>query len=343
MYDPVILLTIAVVLLVLSFLVFRNKYSISREIKKYSTESERILIEDALKHFYDYEYKRMMASIDSLAGNLHINNSKAVKLVTRLSEMGLLKVEGNKLELTPEGRSYALKVIRIHRLWERYLAEETSVPVEDWHKDAEIHEHKLTDDEVDNLSAKLGNPVYDPHGDPIPDKNGMLPDYSGTELHQLDEGDYGIITHIEDEPKEVYQQISALGLRRGMQIRVLLKDNSKIAFDAEGEEIILAFPFARNITVKRIEDTSQVIEDFETLDSLAINEEAVVIDISNALIGQQRRRLLDLGIVPGTRIKAMLQGAGKDPIAYLVRETTIALRKSIAKWIYIRKEKKNAA
>lgn len=343
MSEPLILLIVVILLTVIIVLAVRYKYVIKNRLKKFSSEAERILIEDALKHFYDYEYKRQIPTVDSLAGNLNISNGKAAKLVNRLNELGLLKVNGERLELTPNGRSYALKVIRIHRLWERYLAEETSVPVEDWHRDAELREHKLTDDEVENLSEKLGNPVYDPHGDPIPDKYGVLPDFSGVELHNLNVGDYGIITHIEDEPKEVYQQISALGLRRGMQLRILEKDNVKISFDAEGEEIKLAIPFTKNITVKKLEDKNEILEDFETLDSLDINEEAEVVGISNALIGQQRRRLLDLGIVPGSKIKAVLSGIGNDPVAYVVKDTTIALRKAISKWIYIRKEMKDAA
>jgi DtxR family Mn-dependent transcriptional regulator len=285
----------------------------------------------------------MEPSLDSLAGNLNISDNHAARLVNKLSGLGLLEIREEKMRLTSGGKSYALKVIRIHRLWERYLAEETSVPVEDWHNDAEFKEHNITEKEAEDLSALLGNPIYDPHGDPIPSKNGDIPDYTGIQLNSLNENEYAIITHVEDEPKEIYQQITAFGLRRGMQIRVLQKNNIKITFDAEGEEIILALPFAQNITVKKIEDEKLIQSEFETLDSLQMNDEAVVVEISKALIGQQRRRLLDLGIVPGTKIKAVLQGAGKDPTAYLVRETTIALRKSISKWIYIKKEKSNAA
>ncbi len=343
MNQPIIMLLIAVSILISIGFIFRNRYRIRNKLNNYSANSERILIEDSLKHLYDYEYKRMFATIASLAGNLSIDINQAAKLIKRLSELGLVTVNGDQMHLTPNGRSYALKIIRIHRLWESYLAEETSVPVEDWHNNAEIVEHKLSEAEAEKISAKLGNPVFDPHGDPIPTPQGELPEYSGVHLTSLKENEYGIITHIEDEPKHVYQQISAFGLRRGMQIRVLSKDSSKISFDAEGEEVILALPFAQNITVKKVEDPSLIQSDFETLDSLKLNEEAVVVDISNALIGQQRRRLLDLGIVPGTKIKALLRGVGKDPTAYLVRETTIALRKSISKWVYIRREKQNAA
>lgn len=343
MNEPVILFLGSIVLLAVVVLLFRNRYRIRSKLSNYSSDAERILIEDALKHIYDYEYKRMQSTVDSLAGNLSIDANYAAKLMQRLADLGLVRVENNRTELTPSGRSYALKVIRIHRLWERYLAEETSVPVEDWHNEAELREHKLSENEVEELSAKLGNPVYDPHGDPIPTKQLEIPEHSGVQLNSLNVDEYGIITHIEDEPKHIYQQISVLGLHRGMQVRVLQKDNAKITFDAEGEEIILALPFAQNITVKKIEDESLIQSEFETLDSLKLNEEATVIGISKALIGKQRRRLLDLGIVPGTKIKALLQGIGKDPTAYLVRETTIALRKSIAKWVYVRREKKNAA
>lgn len=343
MNQPLTLLVIFSLFTVILVLVVKYRAKIRKKISSYSSSSERIFIEDALKHLYDYEYKNLDATIDSLAGNMSIPGNQAARIIERLSELGLINYEKEKLRLTPSGRSYALKVIRIHRLWERYLAEETSVPVEEWHNHAELKEHKITEREADEISAKLGNPIYDPHGDPIPTKKGEIPEFSGLPLNEMNINDYCLITHIEDEPKHIYQQLSVLGLRRGMQIRILHKDSSKIVLEVEGEEVVLALPFTQNITVKKIDQPEEILEEFETLDKLQLNEEAEIIGISNALIGQQRRRLLDLGIVPGTKVKAKLQGVGKDPTAYVVRETTIALRKEISKWIYIRKVNKNAA
>ena len=90
--------------------------------------------------------------------------------------MGLLISHHETLQLSSEGRSYALRIIRIHRLWEKYLADETGVDEREWHHSAEEFEHKLTPTDADALAAQIGNPVFDPHGDPIPSTDG---DFAG--------------------------------------------------------------------------------------------------------------------------------------------------------------------
>ena len=77
-------------------------------------------------------------------------------------------------------------------------------------------------------------------------------------------------------------------------------------------------------------------ENLRSLSSLKIGEEGVVLEISKACRGQQRRRLMDFGIVPGTKIKAELQSAGKDPTAYYIRGALIALRKDQSDFIIIK-------
>ncbi len=77
--------------------------------------------------------------------------------------------------LTDQGREYALHIVRTHRLLERYLADRTGVLPEDWHGEAERREHKLSPEDRESLAARLGHPLYDPHGDPIPTAAGELP------------------------------------------------------------------------------------------------------------------------------------------------------------------------
>jgi len=338
MNNPILLLILLLILSALAFalVVFRNP--IARAWNRINRKRERILVEDALKHLYDFEYKGINPSVESIAGALSISKKKAANLITKLTEMGLIKYRKGNLELTGDGRAYALKVVRIHRLWERYLAYETSVPQTQWHEEAELREHELSEEEAELLAARLGNPMIDPHGDPIPTAKGEMPEKQGVALDELEEGEYARVIHVEDEPKEVYEQISAYNILPGVQVRILKKDEKRIIFDAEGEECTLAIPFAKNINVIPLKPEDVVKEKFNTLDKLGINEEATIIGISKSLIGQQRRRLLDFGFVRGTKIKAVLEGTGGDPTAYLIRDTTVALRKDIAKKIFISKE-----
>lgn len=338
MSNPVILLFVLLAIIALFVVIVIFKNPIGRYWNKVILKRERILVEDALKHLYDYEYKGLMPTLNSLAGALSISVSKADKLIEKLVDMGLLKYSDDKIELTPDGRVYALKVVRIHRLWERYLAEETSVPDTQWHNEAEVREHQLTEAEAEELAARLGNPLVDPHGDPIPSAKGEMPESKNITLAELEEGDYGRVVHVEDEPQEVYEQISAFNILPGVQIHVIKKDEKKIIFDADGQEGMLALRFARNVNIIKLTSEEIKRERFQILSELELNQEAEIVGISKSLIGQQRRRLLDFGFVPGTKIRAVLRAAGGDPTAYLLHDTIVALREDIANKIFIKPE-----
>lgn len=301
--------------------------------------TERVLLEDALKHLYDQEYKNFTCTLHSVSGTLAISGDQAARLMARLEAMGLIKSHGEQFELTSEGRSYALRMIRIHRLWERYLADETGVAETEWHRQAEIVEHNITDEEAEALSAAIGNPRYDPHGDPIPTASGSLPPKKGRPLTDLKHGELAYIIHIEDEPEAVYAQLVAEGLHPGMQVRMLEKSSKRVSLVAEGEEIVLAPVVAANITVEPLPRDHAMEGPHESLAELKIGETCEVIGISKACRGLQRRRLMDLGIVPGTMIKAEMRSAGGDPTAYNIRDANIALRNKQAELIHIRRLK----
>lgn len=304
--------------------------------------TERVLIEDALKHLYDQEYHDLTCTLQSLAGALSISGERAAKLMARLQALGLVTATGDRFALTAEGRSYALRMIRLHRLWERYLADETGLRETEWHGKAEVLEHNMSEAQAEALAASVGNPLFDPHGDPIPTEDGELPPKKGQPLTDLNDGDLVRITHLEDEPAAVYAQLVALGLHPGMQVRVLEKTPQRLTFVADGEECIAAPVVARNITVVPLPKSQGMAGPHETLASLQIGEAGEVIGISKACRGQQRRRLMDLGIVPGTVIRAELRSPGGDPLAFNIRDALIALRRSQADMIYIKRMKEAA-
>ncbi|MEW6701515.1 MAG: metal-dependent transcriptional regulator [Bacteroidota bacterium] len=300
-------------------------------------DKSRELIEDALKHLYDCEYKVIDCTLNSMSGNLSLSGDKTTEVISKLEAMNLISLRENKIILTPEGRSYALRIVRIHRLWERYLADNTSTKETEWHQIAEVKEHKTSDDDVKKLAAHLGNPLIDPHGDPIPSERGEIPTRKGIELNNIENGTFATIIHIEDEPKEVFAQFSALGLYPGMQIYLIENSKERIRFEADGNECLLAPILASNITVIPISEKEEVRESFETLSSLKQDEEAMIVGISKAMRGQQRRRMLDYGIVPGTIVRAQLKSLSGDPVAYDIRGAMIALRKNQSDLIYIKR------
>jgi DtxR family Mn-dependent transcriptional regulator len=339
MSDPLITLLIGSGIILFAAVLFFPQKGLFARLKRTNSLSRRVLIEDAIKHAYHCEYSGIGCTIDSVAGKLSISEDEATELIAKLEDMGMLRSQQEILQLSNEGRSYALRIIRIHRLWEKYLADETSMDELEWHHSAEEFEHKLSPSDADALAAQIGNPVFDPHGDPIPSPDGDLPEKKGIPLTDLKFGEFANIIHIEDEPDAIYQQLVAEGLYPGMQVRMLEASRERLRFTANGEECVLAPLFAQNITVDPIKLEKPIQGKFKNLSSLKIGESGIVLGISKALRGQQRRRLMDLGVVPGTEIFAEMQSAGGDPMAYRIKGASIALRKAQASRIYLISEK----
>jgi len=97
----------------------------------------RTRTEDALKHLFDCEYQGRQATHQSLVGVLRLGGRRSTELLARMERLGLIVSAEGGFRLTAEGRSEALRVIRIHRLWERYLADETGLEPERWHPEAD--------------------------------------------------------------------------------------------------------------------------------------------------------------------------------------------------------------
>lgn len=336
MIDPLLALIIATLLIAVVAFAFWPGKGIVAQMQSIRKYNKKRIIEDALKYLYDCEYKNLQCNLNSLAGNLSISADDSAALITRLENMGLITLSNGEVQLSAQGRSYALRVIRVHRLWEKYLADETTTPEVEWHPSAEEKEHTMTLEEANALAAQLGNPVFDPHGDPIPSSSGDLPTHKGILLSNLQNGEFAHIIHIEDEPKAVYAQLVAQRLHPGMQIHMIESTTDRIKFEADGEECILAPIVAVNVTVNPIEHVQEIKNEFKSLSSLKVGEEGIVIGISKAMRGQQRRRLLDFGVVPGTKIKPSLKGTTGDPTAYSIKGATVALRKQQADMIYIK-------
>lgn len=312
------------------------------KLRRGMRHSTRVLIEDALKHLYDQEYKSLKCTLQSLSGTLGISGDESAKLMARLESSGLVESRAEGFQLTSEGRSYALRMIRIHRLWERYFADNTGIAETEWHAKAEKLEHRLTQKEAEILAAQVGYPRYDPHGDPIPTPSGNLPPKKGQALTDVKEGELARIIHMEDEPSAIYAQLVAQGLHPGMHLQILEKTPKRIHFVADGEENVLAPVVAANVTVELLPKEQKMEGPHDSLAVLGVGEKGEVIGISKACRGQQRRRLMDLGIIPGTVITAELRSASGDPTAYNIRGATIALRKQQANTIHIRRIEEGA-
>jgi DtxR family transcriptional regulator, Mn-dependent transcriptional regulator len=294
----------------------------------------RVVLEDALKQVYNHDAAGRAPTLESLAGSLEISASRAVALVNRMDEIGLARFADGRIVLTAEGKRYAVDVIRAHRLWERYLADETSVHPVEWHPRAEREEHRMTRAQADALAERLGYPRFDPHGDPIPTADGDVFDDNVAPLTSLEAGARALVAHVEDEPQVVYAQLAALGVCPGMQLRVEAKNEQRIELDADGVRIVLAPLVAQNVSIRRI-GSEALPEITATLASLGPGESGDVVRLSPACRGLERRRLMDLGVVPGTRVTLERRGLTGGLSAYKIRDTVIGLREEQARLIGI--------
>jgi DtxR family Mn-dependent transcriptional regulator len=335
MVNPVMALFVAFIFALIIGVIFWPNTGLLARHKKNKQSDKRILMEDALKNIYDITSRNIPCDINALAHILKCNIQVLEKIVENLRSLGLIHA-GTQFKLTAEGKDYALRLLRIHRLWERYLAEETSVPESDWHREAEIQEHKITLDQANELSRSLGYPRYDPHGDPIPTKSGDLPPERGRSLFDFSQGDVVRVVHIEDEPPDLYDEIVNKGIYLENHIEILKKLEKSIHILTNGESQTLSARIAKNITAIISQEDENIEEPFQNLSSFGRGDKAEVIKISKACRGTQRRRLMDLGVVPGTVITIEMQSAGGDPTAYNIRGAIIALRKDQAEMVMVR-------
>lgn len=312
----------------------------SLDFWKKAFEKQKILktkVEDILKQLYHVEYGGKKATLDAMAGALKMGYGNLVSIIEEMSASGLITLSENAILLTNKGREYALKIIRVHRIWEKYLSEETGIDKSEWHQRAEKMEHRLTGKEVELLYKQLGSPRYDPHGDPIPTKTGEIIPSNNRILCGLKTGEVAKIMHIEDEPNVVYKQIIKEKLHIGQTLRVTESNDNNITFLSEGEEHTLSHVVASNIGARSL-TKEEVFESTKVrLGSLEKGEKAIVVGISKECRGAGRRRLMDFGFINGAEVTTEMQSPSGEPKAFLIKNTLIALRDDQADFILIEK------
>jgi len=336
MIDPLFALLIGIGVLVIAGLFFWPQLGLFWRLQKRQELTEKVLIEDTLKYIFKCERNQKTATLESLAGALSTSLANASEILALTQAKGLLELSENKFNLTDAGKRTATQIVRAHRIWERYLADSTGFKEGDWHPQAERLEHKLSEEEVDRLSASLGHPTHDPHGDPIPTRRGEWVSHGGMPLSDLELGIPSRIVHIEDEPDVIYAQIVAEELHPNMVVEIDEVTSNRIRFWTNDQEHVLAPIVAANISVVPLAEESHDHQiEGVPLDSLQPGQSGVVTGISSLSRGVERRRLFDLGIIPGTTIDVEMVNPGGDPTAYRIRGSVIALRSNQARQIRV--------
>ncbi len=158
----------------------------------------------------------------NIAKKLGISNAAATDMAKKLATKDLLHYEKYKaLKLTEKGTKMALNVVRKHRLWEALLFKMFDMSLHEIHREAELLEHETSDFLADKISAYLGNPKFDPHGDPIPNANGEITtEDTSISLSQAKEGQNYIISRLMSDDKEFFDFCAQHGLKYGNSVTV---------------------------------------------------------------------------------------------------------------------------
>ena len=286
------------------FLLFREKSGWFWRLKTSSKHEAKIIAEDILKMLYHSENQGKRIDFQWTFDQISYRNSSILKVIEKMVEEEFIFLKNQQLKLTNSGRDYALKVIRAHRLYEKFLAEKTGFDKKDWHNLAEKQEHLLTDEDIEFLNKELKNPLFDPHGDPIPNAEGQISETQGKIITDWEIGEKGKITHIKDEPAIFYQELVKQKIHIGSIVQILEKSSKDITIYSEGEQITLSITAASQLTMQDLEAEEET--DFQRLSYLNEDEKAEIMGISKECRGEVRRRLLDLGFVKGSIISIQL-------------------------------------
>ena len=188
------------------------------------TEALTDSIQDYVKAIFDLTQRGGMASTNALADRLGVEPASVTGMVQKLAAMHPALVEYKKhhgVKLTPAGRRAALEVIRHHRLLEAWLVQTLGYSWDEVHMEAEKLEHAISEDLEGRISAALGDPVRDPHGEPIPTPDLVMPSDGSVPLGTVASGQKAIVRRVDAHDDGLLRYLDELGLIPGVTIGIL--------------------------------------------------------------------------------------------------------------------------
>jgi DtxR family Mn-dependent transcriptional regulator len=211
-------------------------------------------VQDYAKAIYSLSaHSDQPVTTSALAERLDVSAASASAMVKRLANLGLVTHERyHGVRLTESGERVALEVIRHHRLIELYLAEALGMPWDRVHDEAEVLEHAISPELSELIAKKLGDPTRDPHGDPIPTRDGEIDEGATRPLAELAPGDRGRFARVSDSDPEMLRYLSDRGIVPGSELVVRGREpfGGPLTVTSDGREHALGLPLARAIRVE---------------------------------------------------------------------------------------------
>ncbi len=195
------------------------------------------------------------ASTNAISGEMNTSAASVTDMVIRLSKKELVDYKKRKgVRLTDQGMQIATHLVRKHRLWEVFLVEKLDFSWDEVHEIAEQLEHIKSLDLVERLDNFLGNPQFDPHGDPIPDAEGNFAYRKQVLLAELAPGDRGTVVGVQDHTTAFLQYLDQLDLGLGAQVLLLERfaydESVKITLN-DDKEMILSKKVCQNLFIQK--------------------------------------------------------------------------------------------
>ena len=194
-------------------------------------------------------------STNEISKVLRTSPASVTDMLKKLLEKKLVKYEKYKgVELSSSGKQYAINILRKHRLWETFLVEHLGFSWSEVHEIAEELEHIKSTKLIDKLDAFLGYPKFDPHGEPIPSKEGVIPNVKSTSLDQMEVGFTGHVLGVTIDDKLFLDYLTKLNIKIGTKIEIIqiIDFDKSLIVRIENIQNHISFDVAKNILIKNI-------------------------------------------------------------------------------------------
>lgn len=214
-------------------------------------------VEDYLKAIYKLQSPEKGATTSSISNALDVSSASATNMVKRLAEMGLVDYESYKgAKLTDAGRNVALEIIRHHRLLELYLLEVMGYSWDEVHDEAEKLEHHISERFEDKIAELLDDPTHDPHGDPIPTKDGIMPELDEWSLAKANIHQAYMIARVKDQEPERLRYLEKEGLLPGARVEVKKREpfDGPVILLVEDHEKVIGHDLASTIFIAELSE-----------------------------------------------------------------------------------------
>lgn len=214
-------------------------------------------VEDYLKAIYEIGRGSVSVATNDIAQRLNLAAASVSGMVRRLADQGLLSYERYRgVMLTDSGRRAALRTIRRHRVIESYLSHALQYPWDRVHDEAERLEHAASDELVDRMAEAIGEPVVDPHGAPIPSREGLMDETEYLSLAELGAGYGARVVRVSDDDPEMLRYLGELNIVPGAEVVVLSKApyEGPISIRVGSSRISIGPALASQVLVEPLQD-----------------------------------------------------------------------------------------